>query len=118
MNLSGTPTNPGQMRTSIILQKRTTTSDDGGFMIPAWADIAVVWSKWVNVHGNEVWAAQTAQAVQPATVTIRYRDDVDPTCAVLKGTGDQVARYEIISMDDIQERHEYIEMKVQRMAEG
>ena len=114
MNLSGTPTNPGQMRTSIILQKRTTTSDDGGFMIPAWADIAVVWSKWANVHGNEVWAAQTAQAVQPATVTIRYRDDVDLTCAVLKGT----TRYEIVSMDDIQERHEYIEMKVQRMAEG
>jgi SPP1 family predicted phage head-tail adaptor len=115
MNLSGTPTNPGQMRTSIILQKRTTTSDDGGFMIPAWEDIATVWAKWVNVHGSEVWAAQTAQAAQPATVTIRYRDDVDSTCAVLKGD----TRYEIVgSPDDIQERHEYIEMKVQRMAEG
>ena len=114
MNLNGTPTNPGQMRTSVTLQRRTATSDDGGFMIPAWADIAVVWAKWVNVHGSEAWAAYTAQAGQAATVTIRYRAGVDLTCAVLKGTD----RYEIISMDDIQERHEYIELKVKRMAEG
>jgi hypothetical protein len=77
-------------------------------------------AKWINVHGSEAWAAAAAQggpgpeAVQAATVTIRGRSDVDVTCAVLKGS----TRYEIVSIDDIQERHELIEIKVQRMRAG
>jgi hypothetical protein len=33
---------------------------------------------------------------------------------VLKGTN----RYEIVSIDDIQERHEYLELKVKKMRSG
>lgn len=114
MNLNGKVSNPGEMRTRITLQNRTMAVDAGGFRSPAWADVATVWSKWVNVHGAEVWTAEAVQASQPATVTIRYRAGVEPTWCVLKdGT-----RYEIVSVDDIQERHEYIELKVRRMADG
>ncbi len=114
MNLNGKATNPGELRTQVTIQSRTASGDIGGFQEPSWVTVAVVWSKWTNVHGAEVWAAQTAQALAPATVTIRYRSDVDPTCALLKGSD----RYEILSMDDIQERHEYIELKVQRARAG
>ena len=45
---------------------------------------------------------------------IRYRTGVDPTCAILKGSD----RYEIISVDNIQERSEYLELRVKKMRGG
>lgn len=107
-------TNPGDLRTQIILQERTVSTETGGYQVPAWVTIATVWSKWVNVHGQESWVAQSVGAEAAATVTIRYRDDVDTTCAVLKGSD----RFEIVSIDDIQERHEYMELKVKRIKAG
>ena len=114
MRLNGNTLNPGDMTVRITLQKRSVTTEDGGFKHPEWSDLAEVWSSWVNVHGNEVWAAQSNQAMQAATVLIRYRSDVNLQCAVQKGS----QRYEIVSMDDLREKHEYIELKVKRMAAG
>jgi SPP1 family predicted phage head-tail adaptor len=105
---------PGEMSVKITLQTRTVSSNAGGFETPTWATIAEVWSRWINVHGSEAWAAQSVQAEQPATVTIRYRYGVDTTCSVLKGYD----RFEITSIDDIRERHEYLELKVRRMRSG
>ena len=62
----------------------------------------------------EALNAQIAQVDAPATVLIRYRSDVDETCAVLKGT----LQYEIKSIDNIEERSEYLELKVVRMKAG
>lgn len=114
MNLNGKTINPGELRTSIALQSRTVAIDGGGFESPTWTTIATVWARWENVHGSEVWAAQSVQATQPATLLIRYRSGLDTTCAVLLGT----ERYEIVSIDDIQNRHEYIELKVRKMEAG
>lgn len=114
MRIGDRVTNPGELRTSISLQRRASTANAGGFQTAGWSTIATVWAKWTNVHGQEAWIAQTAQAGQAATVLIRYRSDVDPTCAVLKGSD----RYEIVSMDNIQERGEYLELKVIRKREG
>lgn len=114
MNLNGTPTNPGELRTLIILQSRGVPTGAGGFQVPGWATIATVWSKWINVHGSEAWAAMTNNAMQAATVTIRYRADVDLTCAVLLGS----ERYEIVSIDNIRQRNEYLELKLKKVVSG
>lgn len=114
MNLNGKVTNPGELRTKVTLQRRTVTTLAGGFQKPAREDIATVWAKWENVHGSEAWQAANLHASQAATVTIRYRADVDTTCYVMLGS--QV--YEIVSMDDVRNRHEYIELKVRRVVEG
>ena len=114
MNLNGKATNPGEMRTRVTLQKRTVTTGTGGFQQETWSTVATVWAKWINVHGSEAWNAAAREAVEPATVTIRWRSDVDLTCRILKGS----AGYQIVSIDNIQERNEYLECKVQRIAEG
>jgi SPP1 family predicted phage head-tail adaptor len=114
MNLNGKPTNPGDLRVPVTLQKRTVTSETGGFQTPTWSNIANVWAKWVGVHGSEAWAAQSITAQAAATVTIRYRAGIDKTCAVLLGSD----RYEIVSIDDIHMKHEYLELKVTRMEAG
>lgn len=114
MNLNGKTMNPGDLRTAITLKSRTATGDDGGFQVPTWTKIADVLAKWTNAHGSEVWAADMAGAKQAATVLIRYRSDVNEACAVVKGS----EVFEIVSIDDIQERHEYLELKVQKWSQG
>jgi SPP1 family predicted phage head-tail adaptor len=104
----------GELRTRITLQSRSNTTNAGGFQSPSWATIADVWAKWDNAHGSEVWAAQSVQAEAPATVTVRYRTGLDTTCAVFKGSD----RYEIISIDDIHDRHVWLELKVRKMRSG
>jgi SPP1 family predicted phage head-tail adaptor len=114
MKINGKITNPGELRTQIVLERSTLVENAGGFKSKAYSTIATVWAKWRNVHGTEVWAAESVQATQPATLLIRYRADVDVTCAVSLGS----SRYQIVSMDDIENRHEYIELKVSMMVSG
>lgn len=114
MKIGSKVTNPGEMRTKITLQSRTVAVGTGGFQTSTLTTIASVWAKWVGVHGSEAWAANSVNAQRSATVLIRYRDDIDETCVlVLDGEN-----YEIVSMDDIQQRHEYIELKVQLVKSG
>jgi SPP1 family predicted phage head-tail adaptor len=114
MNLNGKVSNPGELRVPVTLQSRSVTPDAGGFQAPTWATIAEVMAKWSGAHGAEAWTAASIGAEQPATVLIRYQADLDTTCSVLKGTD----IFEIVSIDDIQERHEYMELKVKRMRAG
>lgn len=114
MNLNGKITNPGELRTRINLGEKAISTETGGFQVPDWDDTVEVWARWVNVHGAEVWQSKSVQAVSPATVLIRYYAGLDTTWSVVKDG----VRYEIISVDDIGERHEYMELKVQRMKAG
>lgn len=100
----------------MALGTRGVSTETGGFQVGMvnFTAVAQVWAKWVNAHGQEVWAAEAANAVQPATVTIRWRPDVDPTYGVRKGS----QWHEIVSMDNIQERNEFLELKVKRVISG
>lgn len=122
MVLNGKMINPGELRTQIGLGTRGVSVETGGFQVGMmnFTQFAAVWARWQNVHGPEVWAADAQNAVQPATVLIRYRSDVDPTCGVrrLSTTGEGGDWYEIVSMDNIQERNEFIELKVKRVVSG
>ena len=106
--------NPGELRTEIVIKQRTVTSGAGGFSSESYSTLGTVLCRWVNAHGAEVWAAEAVQALQPATLTLRYLSGVDTTCVVeLNGV-----RYQVVSVDDIQNRHEWMEVKVQRMVNG
>ena len=133
MLINGKPFNPGEMKTKIVLASNILVQDAGGFQTPGYAFIAEVWSKWINVHGQEVWAADARGAIKPATVMIRHLSTIDETCVVIKGatvtpvtgsggtvtytiTGGEV--YEIVSMDNIQDLNEYIELKLKILKAG
>jgi len=114
MIIGNKPTNPGELRTPISLLSPTVPSGDGGFNAPSYAVAATVYAKWTNVHGSEVWAAEAVQAIQPATVLLRYYAGLKPTWRVRKGSLD----YEIVSVDNIGERSEYMELKVRLVVNG
>lgn len=111
MILNGKVINPGELRTAVTFERRTVSTGTGGYQTPTWSTIATAWARWENVHGGEVWAAANMQARRPATVLARYRADVNLACAVSMGG----VRYEILSIDNIQNRAEYMELKVQVM---
>jgi SPP1 family predicted phage head-tail adaptor len=115
MILNGKVFNPGEMRTRITLKNRSVTKQAGGAQKPTYATVATVWAKWANVHGTEAWTvANTIGAVRAATVTIRFKAGIDLTCALEKDG----EIWEIVSIDDIQELHEFLELKVKRIASG
>ncbi|PKN87782.1 MAG: hypothetical protein CVU46_03115 [Chloroflexi bacterium HGW-Chloroflexi-8] len=114
MRISEKPFNPGELRTTITIKTRAVTTGTGGFQVPTWSTLATVFAKWENAHGSEVWTAEMAGASAAATVTIRYRSDVDPTYAIEKGG----ELWEIVSMDNIRERGELLELKVKRLRSG
>lgn len=114
MILNGKVINPGDLRTSIKLKHKDVTQDSGGFPVKAYVDIDTVWARWTNAHGNELVADNAVQAEGLATVLIRYIAGLDTTVVVEKDS----LNYEITSLDDIQERHEYIELRVRRMKAG
>lgn len=114
MILNGKMINPGELRTPIILLRREMTDHPGGFKVQATKVIGQAWARWQNVHGVEAWTTSTQQAQQAATVLLRYRPDVDTTCLVQRGPD----VYEIVSLDNIMERGEYLELEVKRLVEG
>jgi head-tail adaptor len=113
MNIDGKTTNPGSLRVNVSLQTPTIVKDAGGAQVPGWATLTGgdVKCKWTNVHGSEVWQSQAVQAIEPATVLIRYFAALTTACTILKGS----VRYKIVSIDNVQERNEYMEIKVQRV---
>jgi SPP1 family predicted phage head-tail adaptor len=118
MNLNGKVSNPGDLRTPVLLAPRTVSEEMGGFQRPLPAEEAAIsaWAKWSNIHGSETWAAAISGAIAPATVLIRYQADLDQTWYISKDNGE--SWFEIKGMDDIQERHEYIELKVSQWRPG
>jgi len=115
MLIGGRPTNPGELRTAVTFYERAITTGTGGFQAGGKGDkIADARVRWKNVHGQEVWDAAAVNAVNAATVLARYHASIDESCLVEKDS----KLYEIVSMDDIEERHEYLELKVQRMKAG
>lgn len=108
MKLGKKVTNPGELTKLISLQSSDVTKVSGGQKVE-YTTRASVYAKWVNAHGGEGTASGSLQALKTATVTIRYYADLDTTWAILKGT----ERYRVLSVDNIRERNEYMELQVQ-----
>jgi head-tail adaptor len=115
--------NAGELRTPIIVEDLTSTSDSEGYDTKAWVNVFGTGQtyrvKWVNAHGTEVFEAMRMDLNEPATLTARYSDLITPECRILKASDASSADkeklyYEIISFDDVENRHEWLEIKVKR----
>ena len=68
--------------------------------------------KWVNAHGTEVFSAMQLQIREPATLTMRYSPLISADMLVYKGM--DLRPYEIISVNNVEDRGKWLEIKVQR----
>lgn len=110
--------NPGELRTPVRFVQIARTKDADGYPTETEVDVfgQPVMCAWTNVHGNEVFTAMQMQLREPATLTTRYSSLINQKLLIYKG--DDPAPYEVISIDDIDERHTWLEIKVQRATEA
>lgn len=112
--------NAGELRTLAYFRRVVKETDEEGYPLgreeTVFHDSAgrevPVHCKWVNAHGTEVFSAMQLQLRQPATLTMRYSPLIQPTMLVYKGR-DPVP-YEVVSVDDVEDRHRWLEVTVQR----
>lgn len=110
--------NPGALRTPVRFIRIDRTNDADGYPTETEVDVfgQPVMCAWVNVHGNEVFTAMQMQLREPATLTTRYSPLINQKLLIYKDS--DTDPYEVISIDDIDERHAWLEIKVQRAAEA
>lgn len=104
--------NAGELRTPIRFVKIKRTKDDDGYPVEVENEVMKTYCKWVNVHGTEVFTSMQQQLREPATITMRYSPLINQKLIIYKGV--DLDPYEVISIDDVEGRHRWLEIKVQR----
>ena len=104
--------NAGELRTPIKFVIVTRTTDSDGYSVEVEVEVLKTNCKWVNVHGSEVFTAMQQQLREPATITMRYSPLINQKLILYKGADPRP--YEVISIDDVEDRHRWLEIKVPR----
>ena len=109
--------NPGELRTKVYFMKNERTKDAEGFFhdteVNVFGEGVPCMCKWVNAHGTEVFQTMQLEIREPATLTTRFSPLLLDNRLIVYKVGD-MRPYEIISIDDVEERHAWLEIKVQR----
>lgn len=115
-NELGIRVNPGQLRTLVQIEKKEQSRPKGQIeptirWVSVRPGVSSFCCQWIAVHGREVWQSEQLMLREPATVRLRYLPEVNSACRLVRdGTV-----YEIISVDHVRDRHQWTELKVQRM---
>ena len=112
----------GALRTRIYIHSVSKTEDKAGVSSEEEETSAIGYDaqgkeiayhcKWVNAYGSEVFAAQQLQLRESATLTMRYSPKIKIDQLIYK-VGDPEP-WEIISINDVEDRHCWLEVKVGR----
>ena len=108
--------NAGELRTPVKFIRIDRSKDADGYSVEVEVEVLKTNCKWVNVHVAEVFTAMQQQLREPATITMRYSPLINQKLIIYKGT--DAEPYEVISIDDIENRHRWLEIKVQRTSEA
>ena len=117
--------NAGELRTRVRFLKITKGANANGFATQQTVDIfgRPVYCRWVWAHGSEVFEHKKLQLGQVATLTMYATNRIDQECkvelvdeAALIGTDNGL--FDIISMDGVENRQRYMEIKVERRVKG
>lgn len=104
--------NPGELRTKVRFVRIVRDQDEDGFYLEPEQTVTEVYAKWQNVHGNEAFSDAMATLAEPAMLTIRYHAGIAANQLVYRD-GDP-SPFEIISIDDVENRHVWMEIHVKR----
>ncbi|MBQ8616388.1 MAG: head-tail adaptor protein [Clostridia bacterium] len=112
--------NAGELRTPVYVKRIVRTRDEDGYpheeMVNVFGESVTLRVKWVNVHGSDAYIAMQQQIREPATLTSRYSPRIKNDCLIFKG--DDPQPFEIESIDNVEERNEWLEIKVKRREEA
>lgn len=104
----------GTLNRRITLERYgSTPSGTGGQTPPAWTPIASVWANVRYLNGSETLRADFPVSVAKASIRIRFRDDIDPTCRAVYSSGSVTTYFEILAVLPDMVGREYIDLAVQ-----
>jgi len=112
--------NAGELRTKIRVFRPVDEPDPDGYtggisrLENVFDENGFRYCKWVNAHGTEVYEARQAGVTEPATLTLRYTPKITTTCLIYREQDPEP--YEVISLNDVENRHVWLEVRVQRKA--
>jgi len=108
--------NAGELRTPVTFMTISRSTNENGYPdgseVNIFGEGKTVKVKWVNAHGTETFTAMQLQLREPATITCRYSPLINRKLVVYKESDPEP--YEVISVDDVENRHRFLEIKVQR----
>jgi len=110
----------GEMRTRITVQALTAGLDADGVGTETWANVLTGTSmfrcKWVSAHGTDVMENKRVELGQIATITLRYTALINQRCRVFYESDAQtdVNAWEIISVNDPEDRHMFLEITLRK----
>ena len=112
----------GMMRTKVHFYEPRPSRSSTGQPIENPVDVfgGAVWCKWVTQHGSEVFEDMRTEAVDQATITMHYSPKVNVKQFVTrknKITGED-ERYEIVSINDVEDKNQFLEVYVRRNIKG
>jgi head-tail adaptor len=108
--------NAGELRTPVRFVRIARGKDADGYPTETETEVIKTNCKWVNVHGSEVFTAMQQELREPATITMRYSPLINQKLIIYKDT--DTDPYEVISINDVEDRHRWLEIKVQRKTEA
>ena len=109
----------GEMRTRIVVKSLTVGIDEDGYPVERWDPIFTepVRCLWQNAHGNEAYEAMRLDLKEAATLTMRYTPKIDVRCRIWRlpeDPEDETKAFEIVSLDAVEQRGAFLELKVRR----
>ena len=122
--VTGINLTPGELRTRIRVQRCVRSRPDGEIEeTESWIDLGndtgedpprYKRCQWIGVHGAEAWTDDALMGSQQAAVRLRFDPGISPSCRVL--LGNEV--WEIVSVDDVRQAHEWMELRLIRKEAG
>ncbi len=108
--------NAGELRTPVFFMRPKRSDDDEGYSKEKAENVfgygKSIRVKWVNAHGSDSFIALQMKLREPATITCRYSPKITADLVVYRGTDPKP--FEVISIDNVEERNQWLEIKVQR----
>ena len=106
------------MTTAIRIKNKTIITNENGFEEEIWVDLIDedIFCEWQNKFGGELYSAAAVNAKEPAKIRLWYIPGIGQTCRVKRVEDEAI--FDIINIDDIQGRHQQLEIEVKRYIEG
>ena len=101
---------PGKLTRKIAINAQVTAPDGQGGVTVTWSNVANPYACIKPTSGNEKLHSDRLNAEGLATVIIRYRTNIDERMKVTYQGRD----YQIRSIVDIEEMHEWLELVIER----
>ena len=115
-------TDIGSMRTKVHFYDLRPYRSPSGEPMENPVDVfgGAVWCKWVTQHGSEVFDAYSTVAIDQAVLTMHYSPLVNVELIVTRKNKitNEDERYDIVSINDVEDKNQYLEVYVKRRTKG